>query len=149
MRWDAQKTIGKNCRHWISTLYRSMTRIGGANKIWQWKPKNSNGLNFKPKWKNCDTTDMENDMTRKQKRQRAALVDFMQFVAVTIIVVTAASAFMFGLVHWFAKVDCHNATQALAFIERCEADANCTLRPHDVNLRESMTRLKIRSCPAD
>jgi hypothetical protein len=88
-------------------------------------------------------------MTRKEKRRKAALVDFGQFLAVVIIMVGGMSAFMWVCFHGFAKVDCHNARQGLAFIERCEASENCTLRANELRLKEVYTRLEIKACPKD
>lgn len=88
-------------------------------------------------------------MNRRQAKRRAAIKDFFGFVAVVVIMVGGASAFLTGCFYWFEKVDCYNATEALDFIERCEANEDCKLRPHDLNLKESMTRLQIKSCPKD
>lgn len=55
---------------------------------------------------------------------------------------------VFMLSMWaFPRIDCHNATMGLEFIELCEADENCELRQRDRELKGAYTRLKIKACP--
>lgn len=83
--------------------------------------------------------------TRKEKRQAALLAD----IAKTVAVFGSIIAVILFCMWWFPQVDCKNARAGLDFIERCEADANCTLRPRELQLKETYTRLEIKSCPKD
>ena len=82
---------------------------------------------------------------RRNYRKRQQVKQTIQATAIfgTIIATVALSMWA------FPRIDCNTARNGLAFIEACEADENCTLRAHELNLKESYTRLEIKSCPKD
>lgn len=76
---------------------------------------------------------------RKRQQRKAALQGAALLAALV--------GFVVFCTWWFPHVDCKTARNGLDFIERCEADADCTLRPHERNLKEAYRRLEIKSCP--
>ena len=50
---------------------------------------------------------------------------------------------------WFPKVDCNTGLQGRDFINACEANAHCSLRPRELQLKETYERMIIRNCPKD
>ena len=50
---------------------------------------------------------------------------------------------------FFAHLDCNTARNGLDFIERCEAESDCTLNARDLQLKRVYTRLEIKSCPRE
>ena len=85
-------------------------------------------------------------MNRTENRKRRAMVRDATKAAGLFGSIIATVAFCMW---WFPQVDCQNGRQGLEFIERCEADANCTLRPRELQLKETYTRLILKSCPKD
>lgn len=77
------------------------------------------------------------------------VIDFLQFVSVTLIVVFTVSAFFLGLYEGFRVIDCRTATHNLERIEKCEAHPNCSVRSHELARVEGWTRLQIARCKED
>ena len=82
-------------------------------------------------------------MTRSRRTRTNPVIDFLQFVSVTLIGVFLVSAFFLGLYEGFRIIDCRTATYNLERIEKCEAHPNCTVRSHELARVEGWTRLQI------
>jgi hypothetical protein len=82
---------------------------------------------------------------RRRLRRRQNIKEALQY---TTLIAATVGVFWFCIVVWFPHVDCATARDGLSFIEQCETDANCTLRPNELRQRETLTRLALKSCPA-
>lgn len=85
----------------------------------------------------------------RRRRVRNGALDILATLGVVAVAVTIVGGTLIGLVEGFRYLDCGNARQGLAFIEACEANPNCSLRPQELRLKEVYTRLEIRSCKED
>ena len=93
-------------------------------------------------------------MTRSRRHRKSVwypnpVVDFLQFVSVTLIAVFTVSVLFLGLYEGFRIIDCRTATHNLERIEKCEAHPNCTVRSHELARVEGWTRLQIARCKED
>ena len=79
---------------------------------------------------------------RQRRKNRARMRD-------SLILGGAVMAMVFGFpAIWklFEYIDCQTATRNLEFYDRCIADDNCTLRPHELQRVEAYTRLQLARC---
>jgi hypothetical protein len=80
---------------------------------------------------------------RRRLRRRQNIKEVSSFVA---IIAAVVGVMWFCASVWFPYADCQSSTNALQFIERCEAHADCSLRPHDIQQKDLLIRKQLRSC---
>lgn len=84
---------------------------------------------------------------RRKLRRRAERIENAKVITTGIAIIAAVVGVMWFCVSvWFPAADCKSATRALDFIERCEAHADCKLRPYDIEQKDMLIRKQLRSC---
>lgn len=76
---------------------------------------------------------------RKRQQRKAALQGAAMLLGIVGTVALCA--------WWFPKADCMTAQGGLDFIARCEASESCKLSAREMQLKETYTRMEIKSCP--
>lgn len=80
-------------------------------------------------------------MNRRETRNLIAALKALAAGASVIVLMMLA-------MYWFETVDCNNARNGLAFIERCELSPDCALSANELRLKRVYTRLEMHNCPA-